>query len=402
MALLATALAVALAGDGGDAAPGLAEPSGGEAQVDAGQDVLDALGLVLDAPGVQQHAGRRGAPDLGRLLDPGGRHPGHLLPPPRVGLRHALRPRRSKPTVWSRMKSWSSQSRSMRTWRMAAHERRVGARTQTQEHVCGAGDGGDPRVGDDQPGAAVACPPDVAGGDGGALGDVRPGHEDHVGEGDVAPRVGGAVDAERLHVGLARRDHAEASVVVEVRGADPETGELAHEVGLLVRERHPREDGEGIGAVLGLDASDLRGDPVEGPIPVERAEPAGCGRVPLERVEQPVGVGVLEVALHALGAELALVEGEVVPGLEPHDLLVADLEDDAALLAAEAAVRLDRPVDLTVALPPSGRCGVEVGSVPGDQLLLGDRGARHQPKPPTRWDWARVTRRRRQVGQWSW
>jgi hypothetical protein len=42
------------------------------------------------------------------------------------------------------------------------------------------------------------------------------------------------------------------------------------------------------------------------------------------------------------------VEGEVVPRLEARDDVVLDLELNAALLTAEAAVRLDKPVWLGV------------------------------------------------------
>jgi hypothetical protein len=69
VAVLAAALPVALTGDGGHPAAGLAELAGGEAEVDGGEHVVDAFGLLLDAAGVQHHAGRRGAPHLGGLLD---------------------------------------------------------------------------------------------------------------------------------------------------------------------------------------------------------------------------------------------------------------------------------------------------------------------------------------------
>ena len=134
----------------------------------------------------------------------------------------------------------------------------------------------------------------------------------------------------------------------------------------------------------------------------DRAEPAGRRRVALQRVEQPVGVAALEVALDALRAELALVERELVPRLEPDDGVVPDLQLDAALLAAEAAVGLDDPVDLEPGVPAAGRRLVEVRPVAGDQLLLGDRRPGHQPNPPTRADWASVTWARRQRGQVSW
>ena len=62
-------------------------------------------------------------------------------------------------------------------------------------------------------------------------------------------------------------------------------------------------------------------------------------------------MAALQVPLDAFGAELALVEGEVVPGFESDDLVVVDLQFDAALLAAEAAVGLDDLVDLEPGVP---------------------------------------------------
>ena len=73
VAVLAAALAVALPGDRRHAATGLAELAGGEPEVDRGEHVVDALGVLLDAAGVQHHPGRRRAPQLGGLLDACGR-----------------------------------------------------------------------------------------------------------------------------------------------------------------------------------------------------------------------------------------------------------------------------------------------------------------------------------------
>ena len=58
-------------GDGGVAAAGLADAARGQHHVDAAEDVVHALGLVLDAPGVQQEAGLGLAPHAGGLLDGG-------------------------------------------------------------------------------------------------------------------------------------------------------------------------------------------------------------------------------------------------------------------------------------------------------------------------------------------
>ena len=58
-------------------------------------------------------------------------------------------------------------------------------------------------------------------------------------------------------------------------------------------------------------------------------------------MQQPVGMRLLQVALDALRTQHALVEGKLLPRLEADDVVVLDLELDAALLAAEAAVGLD-------------------------------------------------------------
>ena len=69
-------------------------------------------------------------------------------------------------------------------------------------------------------------------------------------------------------------------------------------------------------------------------------KPAGRRRFALVGAEQAVGMGPLQIALDALGTEHAAVEGELLPRLEADDLIVLDLELNAALLAAEAAMRL--------------------------------------------------------------
>ena len=197
----------------------------------------------------------------------------------------------SKSFVWSAMKSWSSQSCSMTCVQHGAEQRRVRTRPHREEEVGGAGERHHPRVLDDQPRAPVAGPPDVARRDRERLRHVRSGDPDHVGERDVAPRVGVAVDAERLLVARPRRHHAEAAVVVEVGGVQGETGELADEVALLVGQRHPREHGEGIVAVGGLDAPDLAHDPIEGGVPVDRSETSRppTGRAPSGAAAGPGG-----------------------------------------------------------------------------------------------------------------
>ena len=83
-------------------------------------------------------------------------------------------------------------------------------------------------------------------------------------------------------------------------------------------------------------------------------------------------MAALQVALHALWAEHPAVERELLPGLEADHLVVAHLELDAALLAAEAAVRLDQPVRRLRATrsPAAGRLVVEVRPVAASSELV--------------------------------
>ena len=127
---------------------------------------------------------------------------------------------------------------------------------------------------------------------------------------------------------------------------------LPEQVALLGRHARPAEDGEGVGAVLRLDALDLRRDPPDRLVVGDGPEPLGPRRVAEVGAGQPVVVRALQVAADALGAEHALVEREVLPRLEADDLVVLDLELDAALLAAEAAVRLDQPVGIDGRVEP--------------------------------------------------
>ena len=401
VAVLAAALTVALTGDRRDAATGLAELARCKSEVDRRDDVVDALGVLLDTAGVEEHPRGCGAPPLRRLLDPrrrDARDPGGPI------RRHLGDGRGSlveangvvvdevviEPVVADHLVEHGPE------------QRRVGAGADTEEQISRAGQRHDPRILDDQLGAPVAGLPDVARRDRERLGDVGPGDPNDVGEGDVAPRIGTAVDAEGLLVPGPGRHHAVAAVVVEVGRLQGEAGELADQVALLVRQRDARQHREGVVAVRRLDPADLTDDPIEGVVPGDPAEPAGRRRVAFHRVQQPVGVAALEVALDALRAQHAPVERELVPRLEADHGVVVDLQLDPALLAAEAAVRVDDSVDVESGIPSAWRGLVEVRPEAGDQLLLGDRWAGHQPNPPTRADWARVSWARRQRGQVSW
>src|SRR5688572_17749249 len=180
-----------------------------------------------------------------------------------------------------------------------------------------------------------------------------------------------------------RADHAEAAVVVDVRGLEADAGELAQEVGLLRGEAGAAQHAHRGVAVLVLDALDLRGDPGDRVGVGHRAEPGGVLRVAADRGEESDGVVPLVVALDDLGAEHAAVEGEFFPRLEADDDVVLDLELDAALLAAEAAVGLDQRVGLDVGgQAVAGHAGAVRPELPGDPDVLNRHGRHPAPSFP--------------------
>jgi len=64
-------------------------------------------------------------------------------------------------------------------------------------------------------------------------------------------------------------------------------------------------------------------------------------------------VRALQIPLDALRTELPLIERKLHPRLEPDDLVVLDLQLNAALLSAETAMRLDEPIGLDAGLEPT-------------------------------------------------
>ncbi len=107
------------------------------------------------------------------------------------------------------------------------------------------------------------------------------------------------------------------------------------------------------------------------------AESGRRRRVAPERGRQAIGVRALEITLHAFRAQHAAVERELLPRLEADDLVVADLELDAALLAAEAAVRLDQPIGLDARRQPRARHRRQMRTEALDDAQWIDRELRH-------------------------
>ncbi len=118
LAVFASALAVALAGDGGVAAALAADAAGRQHHVDGAETVLDAVRVMLDAAGVQEEAASAPCPTTRRPAGSSARR----CPSPRrcaaASIRWTCSATFSKPTVCSAMKSWSSQSFSIIRCRM--------------------------------------------------------------------------------------------------------------------------------------------------------------------------------------------------------------------------------------------------------------------------------------------
>src|SRR5579884_2039190 len=359
VAVLAPALTVALAGNRSIAAAGPPDASSRQHQVNAGEDIFHALRMVFDAARMEQEAGLCRPPHLGGLYNERGVHARELPRDLRRVLRHRLldRLKAGRVVVNELLVYPAPRDDNVQN---AVHQGRVAAGTYRKMQVGGAGQRGYAWVNHDQFRAPVARPPDIIGRDRGALGHVGPGHQDHVGERNIVPIVGRAVNAECLFVARPRRDHAEPPVVVQVFRLQGHARKFAHQIGFLVGERHAGEHGEGILAVLLLDTPDL------GDRRIQRLVPTNADKAPvraLERMQQAVRMLVLHVALDALGAELAPIEWKVLARLKPDDLVILDLEVDSALLSAEAAVRGNQLIRLALILPASGRRIVRMRAV---------------------------------------
>ena len=82
----------------------------------------------------------------------------------------------------------------------------------------------------------------------------------------------------------------------------------------------------------------------------------------------------LQVAFQALRAQHAAVERKILQRLEADDLVVFHLELNAALLPAEATVRLDDLLGPGFFLPASRRYVVQVRTVEAGQFVERKRG----------------------------
>src|SRR5581483_212399 len=136
-------------------------------------------------------------------------------------------------------------------------------------------------------------------------------------------------------------DHAEPAIVVDVRRFQAHAGELAHQVGFFIGQAGAAEDGEGIVAMLRLNALDGGGDAPDRTAVGKRTKSSRRRRIALVSMQQTVGMRALQVALDPLGAEHAAIERELLPRLETDYAIAVYFQLDAALLTAETTMRFD-------------------------------------------------------------
>ena len=356
LTVLPPPLPVALTDDSSVRAARFSDAAGREDDVDGGEAILDAVRMVLDAARVHEEARFRGAPKFRRRANA-------LLRDTRDFRRAARRPLLDvlveadgvlldelviEPVVLDH------------EVKDAVEQRHVAAGLHRKEEIRGARDRRDARIDHDDLPAVLARLPDVVRGDRRALRGVRSGDQHDLGVQDVVPRIGAAVDAERLLVRRAGADHAQPAVVIDVFRLQAYAGELAHQVCLLRRQTGAGEHAHGVRAVRRLDAVDLRGHARNGGVVRQRREPARGLGIALKSGREAVRMSALEISLHPLRAKHPFVERKVVARLEADHQVVFDFEIDAALLAAEAAMRRNDLVGLGAGVDAQSLHAIEV------------------------------------------
>ena len=301
---VARALHVVLAAERVRARAGLAEVAGQDGEVREAANARDALRLLGDAEAVEDRRGRRRRVEMRRLLDERGGDAGdrlHLLRIVRaemlgVGL-EALGARLDERAIVEPVADDDV--------REPVVERDVRAGAELEEDVRHRRELDAARIGDDQLRAAEARFLHPRADDGMALGRVRAGEEEALGDVDVGERVRSAGLAERLDEAERRRRVADARAVVDVVRAERRAGELLEDVVLLVRAAARADERDRVGAVLGGDRLHLVGDEAHRLVP-RRLAPRAVGAAHHRRGEAIGRARVLvrEAALDAGVAEV--------------------------------------------------------------------------------------------------
>ena len=197
--------------------------------------------------------------------------------------------------------------------------------------------GGAPRVDDDQPAGLRRCRqvPDERRH---RLGDVAPDQQDRLRRRQIGDRERqSAIEPERADPRRGGGRHAEPPVVVDVRRAERDAGELAEHVRLLVGEPAAAEDPHRVPTPDLLRGAEAVGDPVEGVVPRRRLQPPGD---PDQGRGEPVGVAQQFGARPPLLAQAAAV-GRELTGRDGRPGCAVGGERHRALQAAVGTVGVD-------------------------------------------------------------
>ena len=341
--VLAPALPVALPGD---RAPARSRAAAGQPerqrQVDPGGGGVGAVGVLLGAARGEDHRGARARP--ARAPPRSARPPGRRwCAPPGPASRRAPRgaPRRTRwcgprcrPRRPGRPGSRCAAGRWPATGRCAAPAAGAGARARRWR--CAAGR---PRCAGRRA-RGPAWKYRMAGGMVSA--GLLPTSSTTSAVGDVGERERhAAVDAERPGGRGGRRGHAEPAVVVDVRRAQRDPGELAQLVGLLVGQPAAAEAADRVPAVAVLRGADGRRRPGPAPRP-SRPGAAVAARSRTSGVVSRSGCRSSSAADGALDAEPTLVDRVVAAG-QLDAAVGRGRQADPALQRAVRAVRGGRP-----------------------------------------------------------
>jgi hypothetical protein len=219
----------------------------------------------------------------------------------------------------------------------------VRARSELEEHVRVLGELDAPRIDHHEPCAAQHGLLEARPHDRMALGRVRTGDHEELGEIDVLVRIGAARLAERADEPERGRRVTDAGAVVDVVGAEGGAEGLLEEVVLLVGAAARADRAHGARTVAIDDGAEARGDEAERLVPARLAPAAvfaaqerrgdAIARAPVRMREAPLHAGV------------AAVGRSFERGVDRHDGATAHVHVERAAHAAVRTRRGDRALD---------------------------------------------------------
>ena len=335
LAVLASALAVALPGDHGAAGTFPSDVAGREAQVNQRQTVFNAFRLVLDSARMQHNGAVSFGKEVSGAFNGFGRYSALLSGSTRVPganrFRYLFESRRVR-----RNKIAPLQAVAQNDVEQTHVQSHVRARPDGKIHVRIPADRRHAGIDNDDFSASVAATPQIVSRDRRTFRNIRARYENDLRLENVGPRQWAAVHAKRQLVRRAGRHHAQPSVVVDVARAKRNACELSEQIGFLGNQRSSAIDGNGVLAVFALHFFQASHRKVQRLVPRCLAETL---RRAHQGIEQTVRMTALHVTLHALGTEHSVVERKLFPWLESDDLIPTNFELDSALLATKTTMR---------------------------------------------------------------